>query len=49
MNITVDLHTYGILTMTANYTFFMIRRLSRDSVTGPLDFMHTTILHGYSW
>ena len=28
--------TYGILTMTVNYTFFMIRRSSRDSVTGPL-------------
>ncbi len=24
------------LTMAANYTFFMIRRLSRDSVTGSL-------------
>ncbi len=31
-----ELYTYGILTMTANYTFFMIRRLSRDSVTGLL-------------
>ncbi len=30
----IDLHTYSILTMTAHYTFFMIRRLSRDSVTG---------------
>ncbi len=30
----IDLQ-YGILTMTANYTFFMIRRLRRDRVIVP--------------
>ncbi len=37
----IDLHNtqaYAILIVTANYTFFVIRRVSRNSVTGPLGY-----------
>ncbi len=45
-NVRVDellISIYGIPTVIANYTFFMIHRLSRDSVTGPLQISQNTL------